>query len=133
MQPKPPQSIPGSLDADTPEQATSQADTAAEANTVLSAETDVSDGMDDITAHAFDDIPQDGPLDFDDGSMERPRGDTQRMDGTWDAAGSDSGAIAPQRKSCPTGWNPATNPTGVRSGAVEPIGERRFNQPSARS
>lgn len=109
MQPKPPQSIPDSLDADTLEQATSQADTAAEANTVLSAETDVSDGMDDITAHAFDDIPQDGPLDFDDGSMERPRGDTQRMDGTWDAAGSDSGAIAP--------------PAEIMSDRVEPSDE----------
>ena len=88
-------SIPGSLDADTPEQATAQADTAAEANDVLSAETDVSDGVDDITAHPFDDIPNDGPLNFDDGTMEHPRGDTRRSGGTWDDEGADSGDIAP--------------------------------------
>ena len=90
-----PKSIPGSLDADTPEEASAQAETAAQANATLSAERDVADGMDDITAHSFDDIPGDGPLDFDDGTMERPRGDTQRMGGTWDDDGSDSGALAP--------------------------------------
>lgn len=88
-------SIPGSLGADTPEEATAQAETAAEANAGLSAETDVSDGLDDITAHAFDDIPGDGPLNFEDGTMERPRGNTQRTGGTWDDEGADSGAIAP--------------------------------------
>ncbi len=88
-------SIPGSLEADTPEEATAQADTAAESNTTLSAEMDVSDGVDDITAHPFDDIPNDGPLNFEDGTMEHPRGDTQRTGGTWDDEGADSGDLAP--------------------------------------
>ncbi|WP_313077048.1 serine/threonine protein kinase [Melaminivora sp.] len=103
------QSIPGSLAADTPEEATAQADTAAEANDVLSAEMDVSDGMDDITAHAFDDIPGDGPLNFEDGTMERPRGDTRRTGGTWEDEGSDSGDLAP--------------PAEIMSDRVEPSDE----------
>lgn len=89
-------SIPGSLSADTPEEATAQADTAAQANEVLSAEQDVADGVDDITAHPFDDIPNDGPLNFDDGTdMARPRGDTRRTGGTWEDEGADSGELAP--------------------------------------
>ncbi|AVO47836.1 serine/threonine protein kinase [Melaminivora suipulveris] len=106
---QPPKSIPGSLAADTPEEATAQAETAAQANSTLSAEKDVSAGMDDITAHSFDDIPEDGPLNFEDGTMERPRGDSQRMGGTWEDEGSDSGAIAP--------------PAEIMSDRVEPSDE----------
>ncbi|SDM36575.1 hypothetical protein SAMN05428957_10531 [Oryzisolibacter propanilivorax] len=103
-------SVPGSVSADTPEEATAQADTAAEANATLSAEMDVSDGLDDITAHSFDDIPNDGPLNFDDGTtMEHPRGNTERTGGTWDDEGADSGDLAP--------------PAEIMSDRVEPSDE----------
>ena len=102
-------SIPGSLAADTPDEATAQAEISAEANATMSAEKDVSAGMDEITAHPLDDIPQDGPLDFDDGTMGHPRGDTRRTDGTWEDVGSDSGDIAP--------------PSEIMSDRVEPSDE----------
>lgn len=62
----------------------------------LSAEQDVADSVQDMTAHRFDDLPQDGPLDFDDGTdMGHPRGNTQREGGTWQAEGADSGDLKP--------------------------------------
>lgn len=62
----------------------------------LSAEEDVSDSIEDMTAHRFDALPQDGPLDFDDGTdMGHPRGHTGRSGGTWQAEGGDSGEIKP--------------------------------------
>jgi len=65
-------------------------------NDRLSAEDDVSDSLNDVSAHAFDDMPQDGPLNFDDGTdMGHPRGNTTRAGGTWAAEGSDSGDLAP--------------------------------------
>jgi len=95
-----PQNNPDDLDREEPlidtlEEATAQADTAAEANDAFSAEKDVSDGLDDITAHPFDDIPQDGPLNFDDGTEQHPLGDNRRTGGTWDAQGADSGELGP--------------------------------------
>lgn len=65
-------------------------------NKHLSAEKDVADSLDDASAHRFDDMPQDGPLNFDDGTdMGHPRGNTQREGGTWQAEGADSGALKP--------------------------------------
>lgn len=65
-------------------------------NQHLSAEEDVADSLEDMSAHPFDDIPQDGPLNFDDGTdMGHPRGNTGRTDGTWEAEGADSGALKP--------------------------------------
>lgn len=62
----------------------------------LSAEQEVADSVQDMTAHRFDDLPQDGPLDFDDGTdMGHPRGNTQREGGTWQAEGADSGDLKP--------------------------------------
>lgn len=88
-------STPASSAADTPSEATSRAETSAEANATMSAEKDVSAGMDEVTAHPLDDIPQDGPLDFDDGTVLHPRGDTRCTGGTWDGEGADSGDTAP--------------------------------------
>ncbi len=65
-------------------------------NDRLSAETDVTDSLDDASLHRFDDMPQDGPLNFDDGTdMGHPRGNTAREGGTWEAEGGDSGDIKP--------------------------------------
>lgn len=65
-------------------------------NDRLSAENDVTDSLDDASLHRFDDLPQDGPLNFDDGTdMGHPRGNTARGGGTWQAEGGDSGAIRP--------------------------------------
>jgi hypothetical protein len=65
-------------------------------NDRLSAETDVADSLDEASAHRFDDMPQDGPLNFDDGTdMGHPRGNTARDGGTWEAEGADSGEIKP--------------------------------------
>ncbi|RYF23960.1 MAG: serine/threonine protein kinase [Comamonadaceae bacterium] len=65
-------------------------------NDHLSAEDDVADSIEDVSAHRFDDMPQDGPLNFDDGTdMGHPRGNTAREGGTWEAEGSDSGDIKP--------------------------------------
>ena len=65
-------------------------------NDRLSAENDVSDSLDDASLHRFDDMPQDGPLNFDDGTdMGHPRGNTARGGGTWQAEGGDSGEIRP--------------------------------------
>ena len=65
-------------------------------NERLSAEDDVSDSLDDVSLHRFDDMPQDGPLNFDDGTdMGHPRGDTARAGGTWQAQGGDAGEIKP--------------------------------------
>lgn len=65
-------------------------------NQYLSAEEDVADSLEDISAHAFDDMPQDGPLNFDDGTdMGHPRGNTERSRGTWEAQGGDSGKLKP--------------------------------------
>lgn len=62
----------------------------------LSAEQDVADSLQEVSAHPFDDIPQDGPLNFDDGTdMGHPRGNTQREGGTWQAEGADSGSLKP--------------------------------------
>jgi hypothetical protein len=61
-----------------------------------SAETDVADGVNDLSAHALDDLPNDGPLNFDDGTdMGHPRGDTRRTGGSWDAEGTDQGRLKP--------------------------------------
>lgn len=62
-------------------------------NQHLSAETDVSDGLADVSAHALDDLPQDGPLNFNDGDISHPRGDTRRMGASWAAQGSDKGQL----------------------------------------
>lgn len=65
-------------------------------NKHLSAEDDVSDSLDDLSVHRFDDLPQDGPLNFDDGTdMGHPRGNTVRAGGTWQAEGGDSGDLKP--------------------------------------
>lgn len=65
-------------------------------NDHLSAENDVSDSLEDVSAHRFDAMPQDGPLNFDDGTdMGHPRGNTTREGGTWEADGGDSGQIRP--------------------------------------
>ena len=65
-------------------------------NDNLSAENDVTDSLDDASLHRFDDMPQDGPLNFDDGTdMGHPRGNTAREGGTWQAQGADSGEIKP--------------------------------------
>ncbi|WP_429951598.1 serine/threonine protein kinase [Comamonas sediminis] len=65
-------------------------------NDHLSAEDDVADSIEDVSAHRFDDMPQDGPLNFDDGTdMGHPRGNTAREGGTWNAEGGDSGQISP--------------------------------------
>ena len=65
-------------------------------NDHLSAENDVTDSLDDASLHRFDDMPQDGPLNFDDGTdMGHPRGNTAREGGTWQAEGGDSGDIKP--------------------------------------
>ena len=65
-------------------------------NDRLSAENDVTDSLDDASLHRFDDMPQDGPLNFDDGTdMGHPRGNTAREGGTWEAEGGDSGDIKP--------------------------------------
>ncbi|KAF1050053.1 serine/threonine protein kinase [Xylophilus sp.] len=65
-------------------------------NDRLSAEQDVSSDFDDVSAHPFDDIPNDGALNFDDGTdMGHPRGDTRREGGTWEADGADSGGLGP--------------------------------------
>ena len=62
----------------------------------LSAEDDVADSLEGLSAHSFDDMPQDGPLNFDDGTdMGHPRGNTQRSSGTWQAQGGDSGELKP--------------------------------------
>lgn len=63
-------------------------------NDRLSAEEDVADSLNDVSAHAFDDMPQDGPLNFDDGTdMGHPRGNTAREGGTWEAEGADAGDL----------------------------------------
>lgn len=65
-------------------------------NDRLSAENDVADSLDDASLHRFDDMPQDGPLNFDDGTdMGHPRGNTARAGGTWEAEGGDSGDLKP--------------------------------------
>lgn len=65
-------------------------------NDHLSAENDVADSLDDASLHRFDDMPQDGPLNFEDGTdMGHPRGNTARAGGTWEAEGGDSGDIKP--------------------------------------
>lgn len=65
-------------------------------NDHLSAEQDVADSLDAASAHRFDNLPQDGPLNFDDGTdMGHPRGDTRREGGTWDAEGGDQGRLKP--------------------------------------
>lgn len=65
-------------------------------NDHLSAEKDVADSIAEASAHRFDDMPQDGPLNFDDGTdMGHPRGNTQREGGTWQAEGADSGSLRP--------------------------------------
>ncbi|WP_159910947.1 serine/threonine protein kinase [Pantoea sp. 18069] len=65
-------------------------------NDHLSAEVDVADSLDDASAHRFDDMPQDGPLNFEDGTdMGHPRGNTAREGGTWQAEGGDSGDLKP--------------------------------------
>ena len=65
-------------------------------NDRLSAEDDVADSIEDVSAHAFDDMPQDGPLNFDDGTdMGHPRGNTARQGGTWEADGADEGDLKP--------------------------------------
>lgn len=65
-------------------------------NDHLSVETDVADSLEEASAHRFDDLPQDGPLNFDDGTdMGHPRGNTARDGGTWDADGGDSGELKP--------------------------------------
>lgn len=65
-------------------------------NDHLSAEIDVADTLDEVSAHSFDDLPQDGPLNFDDGTdMAHPRGNTARDGGTWEAEGGDSGDLKP--------------------------------------
>lgn len=65
-------------------------------NAHLTAETEVSDSLQDISLHALDDLPQDGPLNFEDGTdMGQPRGNTERSNGTWQAEGGDSGALKP--------------------------------------
>jgi len=65
-------------------------------NDRLSAEDDVADSLEDVSARPFDAMPQDGPLNFDDGTdMGHPRGKTTRAGGTWEAEGSDSGDLKP--------------------------------------
>lgn len=65
-------------------------------NEHLSAEKDVADTLDEASAHRFDDLPQDGPLNFDDGTdMGHPRGKAMRDGGTWEAEGGDSGDLKP--------------------------------------
>ncbi|MFS4517994.1 serine/threonine protein kinase [Delftia tsuruhatensis] len=65
-------------------------------NDRLSAEKEVADSIADASVHRFDDMPQDGPLNFDDGTdMGHPRGSTQREGGTWQAKGADSGSLKP--------------------------------------
>lgn len=65
-------------------------------NERLSAEDDVADSLKDVSAHAFDDMPQDGPLNFNDGTdMGHPRGNTSRVGGTWEAEGGDAGELKP--------------------------------------
>jgi len=65
-------------------------------NDHLNAETEVADSIEEVSVHRFDDLPQDGPLNFDDGTdMGHPRGNTEREGGTWEAEGADSGEIAP--------------------------------------
>lgn len=65
-------------------------------NEHLSAEKDVVDSLEDVSAHRFDDLPQDGPLNFDDSTdMGHPRGNTKREGGTWQTEGGDSGELKP--------------------------------------
>lgn len=65
-------------------------------NDHLSAEQDIAADTDELSAHAFDDLPNDGPLNFDDGTdMGHPRGDTRRQGGTWEAEGADSADLGP--------------------------------------
>ncbi len=84
----------GSDDADDSGRAAVQANGPAAER--MSAEQDVADSVQEVSAHRFDDMPQDGPLNFDDGTdMGHPRGNTQREGGTWQAEGADSGSLGP--------------------------------------
>lgn len=80
-------------------------------NDRLSAETDVADSIDEASAHRFDDMPQDGPLNFDDGTdMGHPRGNTARGGGTWQAEGGDSGDIKPPAEVLSANNGPSDRP-----------------------
>lgn len=75
----------------------------------------MSDGLADIAAQPFDDPRDGGPLNFDDGtSMERPRGNTGRTGGTWEAEGGDSGDTEPPAEVL-TDRNGPSDPDAQRS------------------